>query len=98
MRINLNQPNLKKSIISAFILGVFLLLSCSKDDDDKKAVDDCQTCNFEFLGEILISEFCDNGNGTFTITTDGESETQDLEDATFQEIIAAYEQFGATCN
>ena len=88
---------MKKSIFMALSIGFFCFVSCSKSDD-KKALQDCQTCNLDILGEMISSEFCDNGDGTFTITSNGESETQDLDGATFQQFIDAYEQFGATCN
>ena len=89
---------MKKSVCLALVMGVLFFVSCSDNDDDKKAVDDCQTCNFEFDGLNIPSEICDNGDGTITITTFGEEEIEDLDGITFAEFIATYEQFGATCD
>ena len=88
--------------MNKFILGPFLIMTlvfnaCGGNDDDGSSKE-CQTCNQEFAGEIITSEICDNGNGTFTITFNGEEETEDLNVATFEQIIAAYEEFGASCD
>jgi uncharacterized lipoprotein YehR (DUF1307 family) len=87
---------MKKSIFVALMIGVLAITACSKNDDDKK---DCQTCNLDADGESISFEICDNGDGTITITSGGQSETEDLEGATFEDAIAIYEVFlGATCN
>lgn len=89
---------MKKVTLSAFVIGILLFNSCSSDDDAKTSENDCSTCNLEFLGESITSEFCDNGDGTMTITTSGVSEIEDLDGATFEQFITSYELLGATCN
>jgi hypothetical protein len=54
------------SLLATLSMG---LLSCSSDDDgDSK---DCDSCSAQ--GQTL--EICDNGDGTFTLSGGGESET-----------------------
>ncbi len=45
------------------------LLSCSSDDDGDSR--DCDSCSAQ--GQTI--EICDNGDGTFTLSGGGESET-----------------------
>jgi len=58
----------------------------------------CRTCGIDLLGTVINSEYCDNGDGTITVTTEGQSQTTDLNGATFAQFIAGLEQAGATCN
>ena len=81
---------MKNSIYAALIIGALCLSNCSSSDDKDVLEEECVTCNLELLGENITSEFCDNGDGTLTITTLGESEIEDLDGATFDEFIAAY--------
>lgn len=48
--------------------------SCSSDDDGGDS--DCSSCSL--AGETI--EICDNGNGTYTVTAGGETETITAED------------------
>ncbi|PTM11690.1 MAG: hypothetical protein DA407_01105 [Bacteroidetes bacterium] len=89
---------MKKFILGILTVGVLITTACGGSDDDNNSSNQCQTCNQDFGGENITSEICDNGDGTFTITFNGEEETEDLNGATFEEIIAAYEELGATCN
>ena len=85
------------NVLMAIVVLVFL--SCSKDDDNN-VQQECQICSIEFdeeLGEGATIEFCDNGDGTVTITVDGEEETESLDGASFNEFILALELFGADC-
>ena len=80
-------------------IGVLVFLACSNDDDNN-VQQECQICSIEFdeeLGEGATIEFCDNGDGTVTITVDGEEETESLDGASFNEFILALELFGADC-
>ncbi|MEZ4779649.1 MAG: hypothetical protein R2786_09740 [Flavobacteriaceae bacterium] len=88
----MNKQNL---IIALLVLTV--VFSCKKKDDDGGG-QACQTCTFDILGEDFTSEYCDNGDGTVTVTTEGQSQTTSMEGLTFTEFIAAFEQAGATCN
>ncbi|WP_345275347.1 hypothetical protein [Litoribaculum gwangyangense] len=90
---------MKKLTFSAFVFAVLCFTGCGSDDDNKNVIEACQTCNLEILGETIISEFCDNGDGTITITAFGQEEIEELDEGvTFAEFIAAYEEFGAICN
>lgn len=70
--------------ISLLVTMSMGLLSCSSDDDgDSK---DCDSCTAQ--GQTL--EICDNGDGTYTLSGGGESETfpaSDLEGADPAEFI-----------
>lgn len=70
------------------------LLSCSSDDDgDSK---DCSSCSLE--GQTI--ELCDNGDGTFTLSGAGQSETfpasdlEGLEAEEFVDLICALGNLG----
>ena len=83
---------MKKIALSTFFAGLLLFNSCSSSDDENKPLEECQTCNLEILGESITSEICDNGDGTIT-------EVEELDEGvTFAQFIAAFEEFGATCN
>ena len=88
---------MKKVLFSALILGLVFTTSCNKDDDGGKKKD-CETCELDLMGTSLVSKFCDNGDGTMSVTVDGQTETTDLEGLTFEQFISSYEQSGATCN
>ncbi len=90
---------MKKFMLVLAVVSAISITACSSDDDDNsESANDCETCNLEFLGESVTSEFCDNGDGTMTVTSSGVSETEDLDGATFEQFIAAYKLLGATCN
>ena len=85
---------MKKLILNALLIGVFAFNSCSSDDDSNDdSSSDCRICEVF----TLTQEYCDNGDGTITITTNGQEETEDLDDATFAQFISGIELFG-TCN
>ena len=85
---------MKKLISSALLIGVLALNSCSSSDDSKdESSSDCKTCEVF----TVTQEYCDNGDGTVTITTNGQGETEDLDGATFAQFITGIELFG-TCN
>ena len=76
-------------MIKNYILGISILAmvlgfsSCSSDDDDGR---DCDSCDLQ--GETV--EFCDNGDGTYTLTAAGQSETiteEELEGVTPEEYV-----------
>ena len=88
---------MKRIKIAILAIGVLGFAACSSDDNDE-VVENCETCSLTILDEEVISEYCDNGDGTVTITTAGVEQTEDLEGATFDQFIAAFELLGATCN
>ena len=88
---------MKRIKIAILAIGVLGFAACSSDDNDE-VVENCETCSLSILDEEVISEYCDNGDGTVTITTAGVEQTEDLEGATFDQFIAAFELLGATCN
>ena len=81
-------------------IGVLVFLACGNDDDDdNEAQQDCRICSFGLIvGEEVTAEYCDNGDGTITITANGEETTETLDGASFSEFINAFELLGATCN
>lgn len=82
----------------AVLAGTFAFTSCSKDDDaagDKSA---CQTCSMSLMGQEISSKYCDNGDGTYTQTTDGQEATGELpEGMSFNEFIKTMEKSGMSC-
>ena len=67
------------SIVATMAIGIS---SCSSDDDDR----DCDSC--ELQGQTV--EICDNGDGTYTVSAAGQSETiteEELEGVTPEEYI-----------
>lgn len=85
---------MKKVLFSALVLGLMFTTSCKSDDDNNDAAPACQTC--EIIG--ISSEYCDNGDGTMTVTTAGQDQSVDLNGSSFADFIAALEAGGATCN
>ncbi len=74
------------------LLSAFALTSCGDDDEDASS---CQTCELELLGVSVSSEYCEDGDNVI-VTTSGVSET--LEGVSLDDIVAAQEAAGATCN
>ncbi len=89
---------MKKSIIIVIAIGMLGFAGWNKSDDDKIILNECQVCNLDLLGQSVASEFYDNGDGTITITTQGDVQTEPLDGVSFKQFIAAYEQLGANCN
>lgn len=90
---------MKKFILSFAVIAALGFTSCSSDDDNGGGDDGgCQTCDLEFFGTVVSSQYCDNGDGTMDVTTEGQTETVDLEGESFGTFIAALESAGATCN
>lgn len=75
---------LKNCILGIFTLAMVLgFSSCSSDDDDDRI---CESCDLQ--GQTV--EICDNGDGTYTFTAAGQSETiteEELEGVTPEEYI-----------
>lgn len=79
------------------VLAAISFTSCSSDDDAAD-VNPCATCGFDFLGVVLETEYCDNGDGTVTATVEGVEETIDLQGQSFEAFIQAFEAAGVNCN
>lgn len=78
---------MKKLVFSLMVVASLALVGCSDDEDENK----CASC--ELLGVSV--EACDNGNGTVTVTSLGQSEvisTDDLDGQTAAEYVEALEQ------
>jgi hypothetical protein len=88
---------MKRLKIAILAIGVLGLSACGNDDNDE-VVENCQTCSLTIAIQQVITEFCDNGDGTVTATTAGVETTEDLEGVTFDQFIAAFELLGSTCN
>jgi hypothetical protein len=88
---------MKRIKIAILAIGVLGFAACSSDDNDE-VVENCETCSLSILDQEVVSEYCDNGDGTVTVTTAGVEQTEDLDGATFDQFIAAFELLGATCN
>jgi len=86
---------MKKIMLMACAAGLFAFTSCSSDDDNDGS-SNCQTCTVTFEGSTNTTTYCDNEDGTYTITLeDGTETTQDIpEDVSFDEFIASQEQLG----
>ena len=88
---------MNKLLTIALFSATLLLTACGSDDDSSTPAADCKTCDIDVLGTITAIEYCDNGDGTMTVTVDGQEEIVDLEGASFDEFIEAVELI-ATCN
>lgn len=86
---------MKKLLFIALVLAL-VVSSCKKDDDGDDRT--CNTCQLEILGTATITEICDNGDGTISVTQDGQTQTTDLNGVTYAQYIAAFEQAGGSCN
>jgi len=96
---------MKKIMLMAFAAGLFAFTStsCSSDDDGGGSSSDCITCSMDFEGNEFETEYCDNGDGTatVTVTSGGQSVSQEQdipEDFTFEDYVDSQEQSGADCN
>jgi len=87
----------KKIMLMAVLFGALSITSCSDSNDDLESLDDCITCTTLL---VLTSEYCDNGDGTVTVTSNGQEETVDLQGLTFAAFIETVKLAlpGTTCN
>jgi len=77
---------MKKVFLFTVLAAGLAFTGCSKDDDKK-----CAECSV--LG--ITIEACDNGDGTVTLTTAGQSETlseEDLDGVSAAEYVEALEK------
>jgi hypothetical protein len=82
---------MKKLVFSLMVVACIAFTGCSKDDDDKNK---CATCSIDFLGTALVTEACDNGDGTVTLTVNGETQVvsgDELDGVTAAEFVRALE-------
>jgi hypothetical protein len=85
-------------LLTIVLIGATLVFTaCGSDDDSTTPVNDCTTCDIDVLGTLTAIEYCDNGNGTMTVTVDGQEDIVDLDGASFDDFIEAVELI-ATCN
>ncbi len=74
---------MKKAILFMALATTVAFTSCSKDDDNS-----CDSCTAK--GETI--EICDNGDGSYTLTTSGGAETltkSDLAGLTPKQLVEA---------
>jgi len=86
-------------MLSVAVVAAISFASCSSDDDGGDGGDEneCQTCTIEAGGFEISSEYCDNGDGTMTVTTEGVEQTVDLDGISYSAFISGLESGGATC-
>ena len=89
---------MKKFILSFAVIAAIGFTSCSSDDDGGSNDGGCETCEFDLLGTTVSTEYCDNGDGTMDVTTEGTTETVDLEGQDYDTFISALESSGFTCS
>lgn len=83
----------------AIVAGTFAFTSCSKDDDAAGEKSACTTCSMSLMGVEMSTKYCDNGDGTYTMSMEGEEMTQDLpEGMSFDEYIKTVESSGMSCS
>ncbi len=87
---------MKKIILSLAVIAAISFTACSDDDGDS-AQNTCQTCDLELFDIVISSQYCDNGDGTMTVTTEGQEEVVSLEGQSFSAFITDFELIG-TCN
>lgn len=68
---------MKKTILFLALSTTILFVGCSKDDEGDG---NSRTCD---IFGLIPATLVDNGNGTATVTVDGESDTFDLEGTDF---------------
>lgn len=61
---------MKKLVFSLMAVASLVFVGCSDDDDENK----CTSCSINLLGAEIVTEACDNGDGTATVTTNGVSQ------------------------
>ncbi|MDT0294708.1 hypothetical protein ACFQ3R_03900 [Mesonia ostreae] len=89
---------MKKLTLIIAMAGVFTFTSCSSDDDGDATSSQCRTCTGDAESTNSISEYCDNGDGTYTKTENGETVTGEIpEGLNFNEFIASEVGIWADC-
>lgn len=89
---------MKKVIFMALASGLFAFTSCSSDDDGDATSSKCRTCTVDSEGSGTVTEYCDNGDGTYTKTQAGAVITEDIPaGVTFSQFIASQVGIWADC-
>ena len=88
---------MKKSVLFLALAATVAFTSCSSDDDGDSN-SSCNTCTIELEGISSTTEYCDNGDGTMTATTDGVEQNVPLNGISFASFISIIEASGGTCN
>ncbi len=79
---------MKKVVFSLMAIAGIVFTSCSSDDDENT----CASCSLNVLGTTVVTEACDNGDGTVRLTVNGETQTlsgDDLEGVSPAEYVQA---------
>ena len=77
---------MKKLFLFLALGSSIVFTSCNKDDDDKAS--SCSTCDLDVLGTVTSSKYCDNGDGTISVTTQGTTQTVELDGVSFDTFIS----------
>lgn len=88
---------MKKIILTAAVLGMLTFTGCGSDDDSGEDAQVCEICTIDLLGTSVVTEYCDNEDGTVTATVDGVEEIVDLMGVSFSQFISTVEFLGE-CN
>lgn len=89
---------MKKLILMIAMAGVFTFTSCSSDDDGGARSSQCRTCSVNTGEADAVTEYCDNGDGTYTKTQNGETTTEVIpEGLNFDQFIASQVSLWADC-
>jgi len=91
---------MKKLVFSLMAVTALGFTSCGSDDDSSDDnSSECVICELTEEGITTDSEICENGDGSFTISSEGSEITFEESDGiTFDQFIDALEDAGASCN
>ena len=89
---------MKKPRILILCIVCIMVLSCSSSDsgNDNSNVLACYDCTVNLEGNEEPTEYCDNGDGTYDVTSGEVTKTQSLDGLSFASFIVLVQQEG-TC-
>ena len=88
------MKNIRILLLSFFTIA---FLSCSSSDsaDENNNALACYDCTVNLQGLVEPTEYCDNGDGTYDVTSSGVTKTLSLEGLSFASFIVLVEQAGS---
>lgn len=78
------------SILCVICLSVLFVQCGGGDDEPTLSCEDCELLS-------VVTTYCDNGDGTVSVTLAGETTTLNLEGISFEDFIANLEMVGVEC-